>query len=548
MSRPRTISVISVTILSTAALGVFAVAPATAQPFGYHQLNPVQQRHVSGLLSTVLNGEDPANAARALAPNRATPSAAAPCANRFGANVKVNQNCLNLTDPDLQGRAQAQNETWVAADPNNPAHLIASYNDYRRGDGTCGRQLLPRRRPHLGRRDHAERLQPRHRLRRRRPRVLAVRRRHVGGVGLARQRLPVVPGVQPRQRPCRRTRTSPARSCVFRSTGTNGASWNFPGRPVATHDDTAGAGNFLLDKQLLTVDNNPRSPFARPRLRDLDDLRRRRHRLHLRVAYSADYGETFSAPVLVSTDSSVVRQHPRPADAAAAAATRTRTRSRSPARTARCTWCSTTSTTPVTGSGQPQPGAAGPLDRRRPELLDRRYWSATTTSCPTAPTYQNGQDPGRACVPEKGPSANSMFRASNYPIGAVDPTHPQPDRGHLRLLHQPELQRVQRLHPGRRSPPTGVNTYTGVKNGGCNNDILLSASDQLRRQLLRRQHRSPAARRWSPPAAGRPAPTSSGRRPRSPQRHSRRQLLRPAVRRRRDTPATPTSPPSTAPT
>ena len=27
---------------------------------------------------------------------------------------------------------------WVAVDPNNPTHLLASYNDYRRGDGTCG--------------------------------------------------------------------------------------------------------------------------------------------------------------------------------------------------------------------------------------------------------------------------------------------------------------------------------------------------------------------------------------------------------------------------
>ena len=40
---------------------------------------------------------------------------------KLGSNVKVNHNCLNLTDSDLQGRGQAQNETWVAVDPNNPA-------------------------------------------------------------------------------------------------------------------------------------------------------------------------------------------------------------------------------------------------------------------------------------------------------------------------------------------------------------------------------------------------------------------------------------------
>lgn len=50
----------------------------------------------------------------------------------------MNQNCLNLSDTNLQGRGQAQNETAIAVDPMQPNHLVASYNDYRRGDGTCG--------------------------------------------------------------------------------------------------------------------------------------------------------------------------------------------------------------------------------------------------------------------------------------------------------------------------------------------------------------------------------------------------------------------------
>ncbi|MFL6016499.1 MAG: exo-alpha-sialidase, partial [Gaiellaceae bacterium] len=60
------------------------------------------------------------------------------CPNNQQSNIKVNQNCLNLSDPDLQGRGQAQNEESIAVDPNNTNHLVASYNDYRRGDGTCG--------------------------------------------------------------------------------------------------------------------------------------------------------------------------------------------------------------------------------------------------------------------------------------------------------------------------------------------------------------------------------------------------------------------------
>ncbi len=43
---------------------------------------------------------------------------------------------------------------------------------------------------------------------------------------------------------------------------------------------------------------------------------------------------------------------------------------------------------------------------------------------PDCVTYQ-GADPGRSCVPEKGPTSNSIFRATNYPSGAVDPTNPK---------------------------------------------------------------------------------------------------------------------------
>jgi hypothetical protein len=60
------------------------------------------------------------------------------CPRNFGPNVLVNQNCLNVTDPDLQGRGQAQNETAIAQNPLNPRQMVAGFNDYRRGDGTCG--------------------------------------------------------------------------------------------------------------------------------------------------------------------------------------------------------------------------------------------------------------------------------------------------------------------------------------------------------------------------------------------------------------------------
>ena len=56
---------------------------------------------------------------------------------KLGSNIKVNQNCLNLTDVTLQGRGQANNETAIAVNPNNASDLVTGNNDYRRGDGNC---------------------------------------------------------------------------------------------------------------------------------------------------------------------------------------------------------------------------------------------------------------------------------------------------------------------------------------------------------------------------------------------------------------------------
>ncbi len=93
---------------------------------------------------------------------------------------------------------------------------------------------------------------------------------------------------------------------------------------------------------------------------------------------------------------------------------------------------------------------------------------------PDCATYQAGRDPGRACVPEKGPSANSVFRAANYPIGAVDPTAPN----RVVVTYGSYINRNSNETTGC-SPAgfaaDGINTYTGVKTV-CNNDILLSVS------------------------------------------------------------------------
>ena len=133
--------------------GLIVGVLALPQAFAQTALTPLQKRHVSGFVSLELDqqqaraaGIQRAAAAATgslLSVGSATATAYTPadndsCKQTIGSNVKVNQNCLNISDSDLQGRGQAQNETAIAQDPMNREHLVASYNDYRRGDGTCG--------------------------------------------------------------------------------------------------------------------------------------------------------------------------------------------------------------------------------------------------------------------------------------------------------------------------------------------------------------------------------------------------------------------------
>ncbi|MGB9182493.1 MAG: hypothetical protein WCB67_00375 [Solirubrobacteraceae bacterium] len=147
------------------ALGVLLLAQSHARassPMNYSHLNKIQKRIISQTLASALapapsnaapindqgGGPDGAPFATPQSygqPNGSSggadnyfPSASGECPSRLGDNIKVNQNCLNISDPDLQGRSQANNETSIAQDPFSPNHLVASDNNYIRGDGTCG--------------------------------------------------------------------------------------------------------------------------------------------------------------------------------------------------------------------------------------------------------------------------------------------------------------------------------------------------------------------------------------------------------------------------
>jgi hypothetical protein len=472
-ARRRAAALIGAGALSLTSLLALGTTHAAAQPFGYQNLKPVQQRHVSGLLAAELSAPVKPRIATPLKPAVTVPQTpgANGCPAVRGSNVKVNVNCLNLTDSDLQGRGQAQNETSIAVDPNNPKHLIASYNDYRRGDGTCGVSYSLN-----GGNTWADTTTPNGFTR---GDFTGTARAYwqaggdtsvawdtKGNSYLSCQMFNRGSGTSP----------NPDQSSgffVYRSTHTNGASFDFPGREVTAHNDTAGAGNFLLDKQLLTVDNHPGSTFA-DRIYVTWTTFAADGTGYIYEAHSADYGETFSAPVLVSADSARCGNNfGFPTPKGRCNENQDSQPFTAPDGTLYVVYNNFNNT--VTGS-----------DNRNQVLLARSTDGGASFAAPVkvgdyyelpdCDTYQGtGSDPFRSCVVEKAPSSNSVFRASNYPIGAVDPTNPN------RVLVTFGSYINRDSNESRGCTPTGfaadgINTYAGVKTGGCNNDILYSVS------------------------------------------------------------------------
>ena len=130
-------------VTALAAVGSGGSTPS-AEATGIAAFKPIQQRLISGFAQGAMEQR------AGLSPNTRTQnrggqsqnhSPSNGCPMNRGANVRVNQNCLNLSDPDLQGRGQAQNETSVAVSPVDPNIVMISQNDYRRGDGSDQRPV-----------------------------------------------------------------------------------------------------------------------------------------------------------------------------------------------------------------------------------------------------------------------------------------------------------------------------------------------------------------------------------------------------------------------
>ena len=365
------------------------------------------------------------------------PSGSRGCSYTLGHNVNMDTDCQNVSDPDLAGRGQAQNETYISEDHFRPGNLVGSSNDYRRGDGGCfgyysldnGRTFQDVPIPNsFTRRCRVRRCAP----------VLGWRRRHLQRLRHPRQRLLQLPGLQPRHCPpaatpiCRAPSSSSARPATAAPPTPSPPAWS-PSSPTSS-----GTGDLpFLDKQLLTVDNHVGSPF-RDRVYVTWTTFAPDGSAYIYESHSADYAETWSAP------GPRQRGEPRPVQGRRRQGRRPR-RGRRRQRGRRAAAGRRVLRQPVLPALHRARRRAlrrlGELQQRgRPPVTTatRSCWPSRPTAAasfstpvkatdyydlPDCVTY-TGQDPGRACVPTKRDNT-SFFRATNYPVGAVDPRNPK---------------------------------------------------------------------------------------------------------------------------
>ena len=489
MSRVRALRWGSALVLLGGLLAPIASSTPVAQGFDMSRVPQPLRAHMSGGLEMVLTAQPSAQSA--LATNYFP--AGDECQSDIGSNVKVNQNCLNISDSNLQGRAQAQNETSIAVDPNNANHVLASYNDYRRGDGTCGSSYS-----RDGGRTWNDSTVPN---------------------GFTRGNGTIGPGQPPFGTAPRQywqaggdtsvafdTKGNAYLSCqaftrgkevagspdlssaflLFRSTHNGGASWNFPARYTTFFQDIPGAtevapgfGRLTEDKALMTVDNHVGSPFQDRVYLTWTEFDNINSTAYIFEVHSDDFGETFSKRVLVSTPSTLC---PFPFSAPGAGCDNNQ------------------GAQPFTGPdgalyiafsnfNTVNLAATPPLPPAKYQVLVAKSTDGGASfgplqkasdyyELPDCATYQGGKSFGRACVPEKGSTTNSIFRAANEASGAVNPTNPSQVAISIPSYISRDSKESNGCVPTGTDPISTGGLYTGVKTAGaCNNKVIIAVSN-----------------------------------------------------------------------
>lgn len=398
------------------------------------------------------------------------------CQQSSDGNVRVNTACTNYTDAALAGRAQAQNETAIAINPTNSSNLVASSNNYQRGDGNCGafystnggRAWNGTTAPMLFVRGSS--LTP--------PSGNARQYWQAGGDTTVAYNSKGTAYLQCQvfNRGAGTTQDPDLSSgvLVFRSAN-GGASWDFPGRVALSSFERNASfpnGVVLEDKPLMAIDNSPSSPF-RDRIYITWTSFTIDSAAYINEVYSADGGETWSTRQAIGGTSALCNQTyglPTPHG-----------------------------TCNENQFSDPFVGPDGSLyvaynnfnnlvsgnDNRNQVLMVKSTDGGVTFSAPVkvsdyfdlpdCATY-TGQDFGRACVVNKGATKTSFFRATNYPSGAVDPTNPKHIVVNFGSYINSKSNEGTGCVPVSFSNATGQNLFTGAGTSACNNQILQSES------------------------------------------------------------------------
>jgi len=456
------------------AAGSGSAAPTAGSPYPLaHRFAP-RSLPVADLQGGSASGT--AAAAHSVHPVPPTATGTSGCRDRGETNVRVNTECTNqddLTKLTRVGPGQQQSSASIAVDPRNPDRLIATSNDYRRGDSSCGADWSLDGGRHWGSRTAPLSFTA--------PGFSALRHYwDVGGLskvgfdshGTAYLICNAI------DRGTTADNGDPATAIVaFRSLD-GGASWSFPGTVIAQVPGTSTPAN--LNNPGFAVDTNPASPF--------------RDRLYVSwIAYNPTF--TVGRVALAWSSDAGVSWHQ-------AGYVNGRSEQLCPVNPAQ------QSSFPCNVNGFPQPVAlangdvnvvfqnfnvcnavtpscgSGPADNHDQILAVRSTDGGRSFSGPTkvADYYEwpdcftyTRQDEFATCLPTHPLSARSIFQGSNYPtpvatrdglavtFGSFINAHSNPARGNCR--------------PAGLSPRTGLNRYRGVgEPQGCNNDILVSTS------------------------------------------------------------------------
>lgn len=458
----------------------------------YMTFNEIQDRILDGTADLELNPNSQQAQENQHPPNTYFPRGSDSCSAVNSSNVRVNQACLNVSDPDLAGRGQAQNETAIAQDPNNPNHVVAEFNNYQRGDGNCiGDYSLDKGKT------WNDVMVPMSFTRGRATFGAARQYWQAGGdpsvAWDSKGNAYFACQVFERGRPPTPNPDLSSAVYVYRSTQNNGASFNFPGRPVVESADLQGSGvPDFEDKPYMTVDNNSTAcpatvttvqpgasctPFQ-DRIYVTWTIFRSTGSAYIFESYSSDYGEHFSSPHLVSVNAPILC--PQTFGAGTEFGSCNENQFSQP-------FVSPDGTLYVVYDNYNNAEKTASDDRNQ-VLISKSIDGGNTFvgpikvsdyyDLPDCATYQGGKDFGRACVPEKNGTNNSVFRATNYPVGAVNPTNPSQVVVTFGSYINKHSNEANGCVPAGINPATGNNLFTGVKTpGACNNDILVSVSN-----------------------------------------------------------------------